>query len=157
MTRRDPLPRILAAGLLALFAASLPARSARAGEEKKLSAPRAVANLEQAVREEMPQEEVYHRYQVAKTAIDDAGKQGKKDARKKAEAEEAQQAYDVIQADVAMALEMDHVPSGGWLMGIFSALLLWGGFFFCLRIAMKSTPQHELDEDETWPLRPDEP
>ena len=76
------------------------------------------------------------------------------DAEVKAQAEAA---YAEIRGQVAKALARDHVPMNGWFMGIFAALLLWGGMAWCLRIAMKSTPEHELDEDETWPIRPEEP
>ena len=48
------------------------------------------------------------------------------------------EAYKEIQPDVAAALRRDSVPLGGWLMGIFGALLLWGGMIFCIGIAMKS-------------------
>jgi len=71
----------------------------------------------------------------------------------------ARDLYDEIRPQVANGLRRDAIPLGGILMGIFAALLLWGGFAYCLRVAMRKDPEIEapLDEDETWPLRPEEP
>ncbi|MFV1958262.1 MAG: MetS family NSS transporter small subunit [Planctomycetota bacterium] len=67
--------------------------------------------------------------------------------------------YDGLRAQVAKGLRRDAIPLGGILMGVFAALLLWGGFAYCLRVAMRKDPDIDepLDEDETWPLRPEEP
>jgi hypothetical protein len=45
--------------------------------------------------------------------------------------------YAEIQPAVAEALRHDHVPAMAWVMGIFGALLLWGGFAFCIGVARK--------------------
>jgi hypothetical protein len=117
---------------------------------KKVDAVGAVARLERAVDAgDSTWENLYDLYVKAKEAMAE-----EKDEAVKTEAETA---YAAIRGKVAKALERDHLPMNGWFMGIFAALLLWGGFGWCLRIAMKSTPQHELDEDESWPIRPEEP
>jgi hypothetical protein len=46
--------------------------------------------------------------------------------------------YEVIRTDVANALRRDAVPASGWIMGIFGACLLWGGFTVCCLIAIRS-------------------
>ena len=65
--------------------------------------------------------------------------------------------YAGLQPQVADALRRGGVPLSGILVGVLGALILWGGFFVCLRIAMKKDPSAgtPLDEDETWPLRPE--
>ncbi|MHC4549802.1 MAG: hypothetical protein ACYTEZ_13600 [Planctomycetota bacterium] len=49
-----------------------------------------------------------------------------------------QAAYAAIRADVAVGLRREEVPSSGWLMGLFGACLLWGGFSVCCIIAIRS-------------------
>jgi len=52
--------------------------------------------------------------------------------------EACQAAYEPIRADVADALRRDAVPFSGWLLGLFGACLMWGGFSFCCVIASRS-------------------
>ena len=68
-----------------------------------------------------------------------------------------QERYLELQPQVSVALRREAVPVSGIVMGIVAAVLLWGGFFFCLALAMKKDPgAHEpLEDDETWPLRPE--
>lgn len=65
--------------------------------------------------------------------------------------------YTELQPQVSVGLRRASVPRSGVIMGVVAALLLWGGFFFCLAVAIKSDPgAHEpLEDDETWPLRPE--
>ena len=42
-----------------------------------------------------------------------------------------------LQMRTAKAVYRDKVPLGGWIMGIFGFLLLYGGFLFCIRVAIK--------------------
>lgn len=139
---------LAAAGLALALAVLLPA--AAHAEEVTPSAAEAVARLSQAIEEpDRPWLELYRLYDAARKAIAETEDEA---ARKEAEA-----AYAEIRADVATALQRDRIPPSGWFMGIFAALLLWGGFGWCLRIAMKTPGTHQLDEDETWPIRPEEP
>ena len=134
-------------GLLFLVLGVLLAPLARAQENA--SPTRAVQKLARAIDEgEEDWDELFVLYSDAKKAI--------ADSKDEAETKTAQESYDAIQGRVAKALARDHVPLSGWAMGMFAALLLWGGFFYCLRIAFKSTPEHELEKDETWPIRPEE-
>ena len=147
-TESRGLPARLALIVLLAGGALAAARSALAADAP--TAVAAVARLERALDSgDSTWENLYDLYNKAKEAIEAAGDEADK---AQAEADDA-----LIRARVAKALERDHVPMNGWFMGIFAALLLWGGFTYCLRIAMKSTPEHELDEDETWPIRPEEP
>lgn len=135
---------------VALLALALAAAAGSAVAADAPNAVEAVARLERAVDAgDSSWESLYELYTQAKETLD-----AEEDPATKAEAEAA---YLRIRKKVAEALARDEVPLNGWFMGIFSALLLWGGMAWCLRIAMKSTPQHELDEDETWPIRPEEP
>jgi hypothetical protein len=52
--------------------------------------------------------------------------------------EKCQAAYEAIRADVADGLRRDGVPGSGWVMGLFGACLLWGGFSICCLIAIRS-------------------
>ena len=45
--------------------------------------------------------------------------------------------YAEIQPEVARVMERESVPPMAWVMGLFGAFLLWGGFFFCLGVARK--------------------
>ena len=47
-------------------------------------------------------------------------------------------AYAAIRTDVADGLRRDAVPGSGWVMGLFGACLLWGGFSVCCLIAIRS-------------------
>ena len=52
--------------------------------------------------------------------------------------------YKLIQGQVAKAVRRESLSIAGWLMGLFGALLLWGGFAFCVRIARRAeTPIEE--------------
>jgi hypothetical protein len=137
----------LRALLLFALLAVLIAPAARA--EQAPPPTRAVQKLARALEEgEGNWSELFALYSDAKKAIAEAQDENEKKA--------AEELYDAIQGKAAKALARDHVPASGWAMGTFAALLLWGGFFYCLRIAFKSTPEHELEKDETWPLRPEE-
>lgn len=46
--------------------------------------------------------------------------------------------YAEIQERVANVMRRESVPVMAWVMGLFGAFLLWGGFFFCLGVARKS-------------------
>lgn len=108
----------------------------------------AVAELERTLDAPPPTwDELYRAYDDTKKAMEDASG---------ADAEAAAAAYERIQPRVADALRRDRMPLSAWIMGIFGALLLWGGFAVCMTIAMRSTPNPELDGDETWPLRPED-
>ena len=134
---------------LALLSLALLASPALGGEEK--TAAQALAELEKVVQDQASTWETrYAAYNEAKEAIAAIDKKADPQGRADAEA-----AYQAIRPQVAEALRRDGVPVGGWIMGIFSTLLLWGGFAFCLRKAMSKTPDVELDEDETWPIRPE--
>lgn len=58
--------------------------------------------------------------------------------RAKAELAAGTEAYTrELQQRTAKAVYRDKLPLSGWVMGIFGFLLLYGGFFFCIRVAMK--------------------
>lgn len=136
--------------LLPLLLGAFLVTPAHAAEEAPDTAVLAVGRLASVLDEPGASwEDVYLRYTEAKDAI---GEEEDEATRTQAEAD-----YSAIRERVAEALRRDRVPASGWFLGIFGALLLWGGFGYCLRIAMRSTPQHELDRDETWPIRPEEP
>jgi len=52
--------------------------------------------------------------------------------------ETCQAAYEAIRTDVADGLRRDAVPLSGWLLGLFGACLMWGGFTLCCVIASRS-------------------
>jgi len=47
--------------------------------------------------------------------------------------------YLAIRPAVADALRRESVPTSGWVLGIFAALLLWGGMAVCILIAVKAS------------------
>lgn len=47
--------------------------------------------------------------------------------------------YGLIQKQVAVAVRRENLSAAGWLMGFFGALLLWGGFAFCVGVARKAS------------------
>lgn len=65
-------------------------------------------------------------YKAAKAALEDAPDP------------KAQARYDEIQAKVADVMRRNSMPGVAWIMGLFGAVLLWGGFGYCLRVARKS-------------------
>lgn len=70
-------------------------------------------------------DERYEAYKDAKAALETGD-------------EVCQKAYEAIRTDVADGLRRDAVPASGWLMGLFGACLLWGGFTVCCVIAIRS-------------------
>lgn len=52
---------------------------------------------------------------------------------------DAQLKYLAIRPAVADALRRESVPLSGWLLGLFGALLLWGGMTVCILIAVKAS------------------
>ena len=55
-------------------------------------------------------------------------------------------AYEGIRKKVADGLRRESVPLSGWLMGLFSAGLLWGGLSVCCWIAFRSGESGTEDE-----------
>jgi len=107
---------ILLAGLLLAGVA--------AGEEK--SCLDTVRALEQRTADASASwDERYEAYKEVKVALE-AGE------------ETCQAAYEAIRAGVAEGLRRDAVPFSGWLLGLFGACLMWGGFAFCCVIAFRS-------------------
>ncbi|MHC4135485.1 MAG: hypothetical protein ACYTDU_20145 [Planctomycetota bacterium] len=70
-------------------------------------------------------DERYEAYKEAKTALETGD-------------EKCLAAYEAIRADVADGLRREAVPASGWLLGLFGACLLWGGFSLCCVIASRS-------------------
>lgn len=70
-------------------------------------------------------DERYEAYKEAKAALETGD-------------EKCVAAYEAIRSDVADGLRRDAVPGIGWVMGLFGACLLWGGFSVCCVIAIRS-------------------
>jgi hypothetical protein len=81
-------------------------------------------------------DERYAAHKEVRAALDALEK--KTDPENVARYEACQAAYEPIRADVADALRRDAVPFSGWLLGLFGACLMWGGFAFCCVIAFRS-------------------
>jgi hypothetical protein len=69
--------------------------------------------------------ERYEAYKDAKTALETGD-------------EKCLAAYEAIRTDVADGLRREAVPASGWLLGLFGACLLWGGFAVCCVVAARS-------------------
>jgi hypothetical protein len=97
--------------------------------------------------------ETYEAYKGYKTSMEDLGKEIKAAKRAARDGDEAERkrlaaleaemgrcgnAYGRMQKNVADALLRKSVPASGWIMGIFGALLLWGGLATCMGIAIRS-------------------
>ena len=137
--------RILLLGLLGalLLLTAIPAFA-----DSTADAAAALDALDAATRPGAPTtwDERWRAYRRAKEALADVPKDDALNAR-----------YAELQPQVSVGLRRASVPRSGIIMGVVAALLLWGGFFFCLVVAMRSDPgAHEpLEDDETWPLRPE--
>ena len=98
-------------------------------------------------------QEQYEAYKGFQASMEDLGKEikaakraardGDDEARSRLAALEVEsrkcgESYGRIQENVAAALLRESVPASGWVMGIFGALLLWGGFAICVGIAIRS-------------------
>lgn len=140
--------RVLLLGLLLLLLPWLAAASSRAEEGGAPGAEAAIATLDEATRPgaDTTWQQRWDAYQQAKDALAPLEKDDPLRAR-----------YTELQPQVSVALRRDTIPQSGIVMGIVAALLLWGGFFFCLVVAMKKDPGAHvpLEDDETWPLRPE--
>lgn len=79
-------------------------------------------------RDDATWDEKWRAYRNAKEAIADARGEEKV---------AAEAAYSAIQGAVAEAIRRENLPVSGWLMGLFGAGLLWGGFAFCIGVARK--------------------
>ncbi len=134
--------------LVSLLSALVLATTSPALASEAPDAAAALDALETATRPDAPTtwDERWQAYRQAKDAVDALD-----------EADPLRDRYAALQPQVGVALRRTSIPQSGIIMGIVAALLLWGGFFFCLVVAMKSDPgAHEpLEDDETWPLRPE--
>lgn len=148
MSASRPLLVVLLAGALLLAAPSGPKALAADGPPDALSAVRALERLVDDPGSSWAAR--WKAYKQAKEALSAAEGEAKA---------EATAAYEQIRARVAKALQRGYVPVSGWIMGFVAALLLWGGLALHFRIAMKSRGTRHpepLEEDETWPLRPED-
>jgi hypothetical protein len=85
--------------------------------------------------EKAPWKDKWEAYKAAKEALEDAAGQRPSIAGGQGPALDY---YVLIRKQVADAVRRDGLSFAGWLMGFFGAVLLWGGFAFCVRIARKS-------------------
>jgi len=97
--------------------------AARRNEPLTAKQRQAVSKLEALYRSNLEKVPVSSRkaFETAQTALD------------------AQLEYLAIRPAVADALRRESVPLSGWLLGLFGALLLWGGMTICILIAVKAS------------------